>query len=249
MSNANNKKFLGLTIPLAAHSSASSEAVQLSDRDITRMEGISPLYRAMRSTFGDTLGAPCLVGAEIRMAMVTQEGAIPYSPSQVLSDLMATAEQLKANAKREQPLPHRQALNHQGLGKVLDALSTAFRKAGTRLIACTEEGDCEVAILEPGDFIEPVREDRCRQTGTFKVVGIYRDDEGGRWGLFLTRSFVLLELQAGGRDWCWSMIEDVLRMPTCLVGTISRATRAGAWTPEDGARLVAQELLLPECEA
>lgn len=234
--------FTGLSLPLAAHHAASGEAMGLSDNDISCLEGISPLYRVMRTTFKDKLGNPHLVGAEIRMALLTKEGEIAYTAAQVLEDLLLTAEQLKANAKLKQPLPLSKVVSHMGLGKVLNSLSTANRKSGTRLVVCTEEGNAEAPVLDPGDFIEPVREDLQSQTGTFRITGLYRDDQSNQCGFLLTRSRVLVLLSYEDPRWSWSIIKNALDMPTYLVGTIARASKSSDWMPEQGARLESQEV-------
>jgi hypothetical protein len=241
MSSTRNKVFTGLSLPLATHRAADGEVVELSDNDISGLEGVNPLYRAMRSAFKEKLGKPYLVGAEIHMALLTKEGEIAYTASQVLEDLLVTAAQLQKNAKLEQPLPLGKVVSHMGLCKVLLALSTAHRKSGTRLVICTEEGDSEAPILDADDFIEPVRDDLQNQTGTFRITGLYRDDQTHQCGFLLTRSRVLVLLPQDDPRWSWDRIKSALDVPTNLVGTIARANKSSDWMPEPGARLEGQK--------
>lgn len=242
MTTKRNEVFTGLSLPLAANRAASGKAaVELTDKDISGMEGINPLYRAMRTTFKDKLGKPHLVGAEVRIALVAKEGEMPYSASQLLEDLLLTAEQLEANAQLEQPLPISQVLSHQGLGNVLNSLSSANRKSGTRLIICTEDGDAEAPVLDASDFIEPARDDVHRQTGSFRITGLYRDDESGEYGFLVMRSRVPVQLPHHDPRWSWPAIKNALDLPTFLVGTIARSGKSSDWMVVEGARLECQE--------
>ena len=238
-----NESFTGLYIPLAAHRATIAEAVELTERDMSGLEGVSPLYRTMRTMFKNKLGNPRLVGPEIRMTLLVHEGEISYTAAQVLDDLLLTAAQVQANAKLEQPLPLSQVVGHLGMCKVLNALSAANRKSGTRLFVRTDGGDTEAPILDPGDFVEPVREDVLSQTGTFRITGLFRDAESRQYGLLLTRSRVLVLLPLDDPRWSWDRIKDVLDMPSHLVGTIVREGKSSEWMPERDARIEGQREL------
>lgn len=238
-----NDSFTGLCIPLAAHRATSAEAVELTEKDMSGLEGVSPLYRAMRTTFKNKLGNPHLVGPEIRMALLSDEGGIPYTAAQVLDDLLLTAAQVQANAKLEQPLPLSRVASHMGMCKVLNALSAANRKSGTRLLVRTDDGCAEAPILEPGDFVEPVREDVLSQTGTFKITGLFRDAESRQFGLLLTRSRVLVLLPLEDPLWNWGNIKNSLDEPSHLVGTIIRTCKSSDWMPASDARVESQQEL------
>lgn len=236
------KPFIGFSLPLTTDAADSGGPVKLSEDDMSKLEGINPLYRAMRATFKDSLGSPTLVGAEIRLALQAEEGAIAYSASQLLADLILTAEQLTANAARAQPLAHAQILSHTGMGKVLEALCTAHRKGSTRLVVCTEEGKADAPVLNPGDFIQPLREDQQSQTSTFRITGLYKDDATGDYGFFLTSSLVLVHLPKDHPSWTWNKIQNALVRPTYLIGTIARAGKTSTWMPQADARLDWQEV-------
>ncbi len=243
MNTERNESFAGMCIPLAAHRATSAEAVELTEKDMSGLEGVSPLYRAMRTTFKNKLGNPHLVGPEIRMALLANEGEIAYTAAQVLDDLLLTAAQVQANAKLEQPLPLSRVVSHMGMCKVLNALSAANRKSGTRLFVRTDDGDNEAPILDPAEFVEPVREDLLSQTGTFRITGLFRDDESRQYGLLLTRSRVLVLLPLDDPRWSWERIKDVLDMPSHLVGTIARGGKSSEWMPECDARIEGQREL------
>lgn len=239
-----NIEYSGIVIPLAAHHAAVGDPIDLNDDDICRMEGVHPLYRAMRATLGNQLSVPQLVGAEIRMFLVaSHHGQVAYSPSQMLADLQLTAAELIANAARDQPRRHSKALSHVGLGKVLHALSSANRKADTRLLVHTGAGVSEVPVLEPGAFLEPAREDQHRQTGSYLVTGLLRHHSRGCHGILIGENELPVALPQADSLWNWESVRSALEMPTHFVGTVARSDKSSAWMPEPGARLEVQQFL------
>jgi hypothetical protein len=242
MSRKHNKIYEGIAIPLATGASAEDAFVKLSESDISRFKGVVPIYRSLRRMLKARLGDPILVDGEIRMGLHSAD-IISYTAGQFLAELTVTADQLRKNGQRQAPWPHSKALTHVAIGEVLESVASEYRRAGTTVLVCTEEGTAQVPILEPEDFIQPARPDELRMTGNHEVTGLQRRWCGGPHGVYVGENSLLLQLPPDDPDWSWDAIRDALEQPTYLVGTLVRDSKSTPWRPDEGARLVRQAVL------
>jgi len=166
-----------------------------------------------------------------------------YDPEHILADMLHAAQQLIANAESDTPRSHQQALDCPGYAKVLESISAAYRQHGTRIYVCYGGRGHVAPVLEAGDFVEPVAEDRLEQTSTFRITALRRDFETGRTGFGIGRDELPVDLPSDDLRWRWDAVSDVLQTHSFLVGTICRASRAEAWRPAVGARLERQPTL------
>jgi hypothetical protein len=192
--------------------------------------------------FGDRLGTPVLVGREIRMALMPDPSLANYTAGQFSAQLEVTADQLKKNAARTEPLPHSKALTHVAVGKFLETVACVHRKSGTSLVVCFGGERYDAPVLEPTAFVQPNRPDDLRMTSNFEITGIHRCWKGGPSGLYVGENRLLVELPTDNAKWLWEKIHDVLEEPTYLVGTLVRETKSSPWQPDDGARLERQRV-------
>ena len=232
-----------IVIPIVDAVPAGKQGIPLSDSDIQKFQGIYGLHKGLQGMFGDRLGTPVLVGAEIRMSLLPDPSLANYTAGQFLAQLEVTAEQLKKNAARTEPLPHSKALTHVAAGKFLETVACVHRKSGTHLVVCFGGERYDAPVLEPTAFVEPNRPDELRMTSTFEITGIYRCWKGGPLGLYVGENRLLIELPADNANWHWGKIHDVLEQPTYLLGTLVRETKSSPWRPEAGARLERQSIM------
>lgn len=230
-------------IPLSSTAAPRGEAVPLSVDDIAAFPGVVQIFRALRKAHGDQLGSPVLVAGEIRMALCPCADLVPRSAQSIHASFMSTAEELKRNAERDQPLPLGKALSDAAAGKVLDAVSTANRKTGTQLLLRTEGTEFTVPALAPGHFVEVRDEERLQRTDTFPVVGLRRGWRSEPHGLWVGENALPVTLPANDPRWAWEQIRDVLEQPTFLLGTLVREGRSSPWMPGKQSRLERQGVL------
>lgn len=238
-----NQIFEGIAIPIAAAGRTGSQDVPLTDSDLQKLQGIYGLYKGLQAVFKDRLGNPVLAGCEIRIDLKADPSLAGYTADRFSEQLEVTADQLKKNSARNEPLPHSKALTHVAAGKLLETLSSVHRKSGTSLIVCSGENRREAPVLDPTSFIQPERPDDLRMTGTFEITGVRRCWKGGSFGLYVGENGLLVELPVDDAKWRWEEVSDVLEQPTHLVGTLLRDSKSSPWRPEAGARLERQSVL------
>ena len=238
-----NPGFEGIAIPIAATGPVSNDEIHLSDSDMQRFKGIYDLHKRLQAVFKDRLGAPILVGAEIRMALMHDSALGNYTADQFSAHLLLTAEQLRNNALLPAPLSHGKALKHVVIGKLLETLSYGFSKSGTSLIICSNGGDTEAPILEPTAFVQPDRADDLQMTGSFEITGVRRSWKGGSLGLYLGENVLLVELPIDDTKWGWEAVHDVLEERNYLIGTLVRDSKSSPWRPNASARINRQEVM------
>lgn len=232
-----------IAIPIADAVPVGKQGIPLSDSDMHKFQGIYGLHKGLQGVFGDRLGTPVLVGAEIRMSLLPDPSLANYTAGQFLAQLEVTAAQLKKNAERTEPLPHSKALTQVAMGKFLETVSSVHRKSGTSLVVCSGGERNDAPVLEPTAFVQPNRPDDLQMTSTFEITGIHRCWKGGPFGLYVGENGLLVELPADNANWTWEQIHDVLEQPTSLVGTLVRGTKSSPWRPAAGARLERQSVM------
>ena len=238
-----NDTFEGIAIPIAAAGRTGNQEVQLSDSDMQKFQGVYGLYKALQGVFKDRLGNPLLAGSEIRMELKADPSLADYTADRFSEQLEVTADQLKKNSARQDPLPHSKALSHVAAGKLLETVSSVHRKSGTSLVVCSGENRREAPVLDPTAFVQPERPDDLRMTGTFEISGVRRCWKGGSLGLYVSENGLLVELPVDDAKWRWEEVNDVLEQPTYLVGTLLRDSKSSPWRPEAGARLERQSVM------
>lgn len=230
-------------IPLSSTVAPHGEAVPLSVDDIAGFPGVVQIYRALRKAHGDQLGPPLLVGGEIRLGLCPSADLAPRSAEAIHASFICTAQELERNANREQPLPLGKVLSDAAAAKVLDAVSTATRKAGTQLFLRTEDSEFVVPTLAPEHFLEARQDEQVQRTDTFQVVGLRRGWRCEPHGLWVGENALPVVLPANDPRWSWEQIHDVLEQPTFLVGTLVRESRSSPWMPGEPSRLERQPQL------
>lgn len=215
--------------------------VEVSDDDISAMGGIPRVDRALRMFFGKDMRRTLLARSLLHYYLPEGEQAVEYHPEQIHADMQHASDQLIANAQRDSPLRHQQALDSPDQAKLLESFSSAFRQHRTRVYVCYGGVGYIAPILEAGDFVEPVVEDTLEQTGTFRITALRRDFETGRTGFGIGRDELPVDLPNGDPRWGWDAVKDVLDASSYLVGTIHRASRGEPWRPLDDMRLERQQ--------
>ena len=216
---------------------------RMSVDDIAGFPGVVQIYRALRKAHGDQLGPPLLVGGEIRLGLCPSADLAPRSAEAIHASFICTAQELERNANREQPLPLGKVLSDAAAAKVLDAVSTATRKAGTQLFLRTEDSEFVVPTLAPEHFLEARQDEQVQRTDTFQVVGLRRGWRCEPHGLWVGENALPVVLPANDPRWAWEQIHDVLEQPTFLVGTLVRESRSSPWMPGEPSRLERQPQL------
>lgn len=237
-----NQPFEGMMFVVAKAPARDGET-PLSDSDLNQLQGVNPIYKSLQAVFKDRLAQPVLVATCIRITLLCDASMAGYSMSFFLAQLEVTAAQLKKNADRSRPLPHSKALTHVAFGKLLEAVSTAYRKHGTSLLICSDGKAFECPILEPGAFVQPERPDELRMTGSFEITGVRRRWSGGSLGLYVGDNGLLVELPGDNPEWAWDKVHDALEQPTYFVGSLVRETKASPWQPDAGAKLERQTIM------
>jgi hypothetical protein len=235
--------FEGMMFAIARQDPTENGEIPLSDSDMNQLHGVNTVYKALSCVFKDRLAQPVLVGASIRIALLADASMAGYSMEQFLAQAELTAAQLQKNADRNRPLPHSRALKHVAFGKLLESVSTAYRKHGTKLTVCREEGLSECPILAPGAFVQPDRPDELKLTGSFEIIGVRRRWSGGALGLYVGDNGLLVELPGDDPNWGWDKVHDALEQPTYFVGSLVRETKSSPWRPDAGAKLERQTVM------
>ena len=238
-----NPPFEGMMFAIAHQNPKENGEIPLSDSDMAQLHGVNTIYKALSCVFKGRLAQPVLVGASIRIALLSDASTAGYSIEQFLAQAELTAVQLKKNADRSPPLPHTKALKHVAFGKLLESVSTANRKHGTTLVICRDDQQSECPILPPGAFVQPDRPDELKLTGTFEITGVRRRWSGGALGLYVGDNGLLVDLPSDRPEWSWDKVHDALEQPTYLVGSLVRETKSSPWRPDARSKLERQTVM------
>jgi len=230
-------------IPLSSAATHDGGVVPLSVDDISGFPGVVQIFRALRAAHGKLLAPPVLVGGEIRLGLCPSADLAPRSAESIHTSFISTAQELRRNADREQPLPLSKVLSNAAAAKVLEAVSNASRKAGTQLFLRTKDSEFFVPPLAPEHFLQARQADHIHRTGTFQVIGLRRGWRCEPHGLWVGENALPVALPANDPRWAWEQIHDVLEQPTFLVGTLVRESRSSPWMLGDPSRLERQPQL------
>ena len=148
--------------------------IALARADLLRMNSASKLANKLVETYGDQLAAPVLNGRFLEMAIVDVNGQHELFAADLHAALSRTAKELKENARREEALPHSQAVSQPKLVEALKAVTQANQHCEVNLMIV--DGDRELPVPKPQaeDFTQPIKDEPRSRTGTFKIQGIVR---------------------------------------------------------------------------
>lgn len=232
-------KVLADSIVLAlAKSSAHDGPIPLSDADLKRFNGAEPIYSALKKALGNRLAQPILIGATIKMAVLSDDkGIFPQTLADLHDELERTAKQLLDNANSKAPRPHSVAIKNVALVPVLQAVSRTNRAFGLNMLIVSDDEPKFVPVLNPLDFSEPDRGDELRKPGAFLIRGLIRNNVRGH-ELIVTDNELRVRLPVEDPRWMWERIHNVLEETTLLEATLARESKAHCWTIDESAILI-----------
>lgn len=230
-----------VVIPLA-EAPNQRDPVELKDEEVAKFGDVNPVYLALKEVYGVHLGRPYLSAGAIVIPLTSKDAASNFGAADLGASLMRSAQEIRANAQRAEPLPLRAAVSYPGATKVLKALAVGSRKTGVRLLVRDGTTEHDVPVLDSSDFVVGASPDERQQIGTYPIFGLVHNWEKKQIELLLTGNLMSVILPEDA-SWSWEAVRHALDQPTYYVGGITRHGGAGPWQVMPGARLVAQQCL------
>jgi hypothetical protein len=198
--------------------------IALARADLLRMNSASKLANKLVETYGDQLAAPVLNGRFLEMAIVDVNGQHELFAADLHAALSRTAKELKENAGREEALPHSQAVSQPKLVEALKAVTQANQHCEVNLMIVDGDRELPVPKLQADDFTQPIKDEPRSRTGTFKIQGIVRSDDG-RGHFLVAQGDLRIRAPASDSNWQLDRLLQSVAKKEWLVGTITRTGR------------------------
>jgi hypothetical protein len=163
---------------------------------------------------------------------------VPLTPDEIhaicvnaLNGLNGTAADITRNAERPEPRPLTVVSPNKRALNLLRSLSSGSQESRPPAILRSHGDEFPLPVLPPADFTSTDTEAMQRKQGEFRIIGLIRDEDQGKFQFVLVGG-LRVELPKSPR-WSWPQIHDVLEFTAYLVGTLIRESAGDAWTVSD----------------
>lgn len=234
----------------AIHATANPEflygVAAFATNDLEYFGKISQLSSALDSAFGNRITRSYIDWPDLRIDFLPTDNPLALSPDAIVDELMMTANELKLNAVKQNPLPSNNAVTFKTYVPVLYAIA----KQNATVIYKSSLGSKMIPILNLKDFISDICNELIERKETFLISGAYKSTKKGvGHGLYLTDEKIFVQLPADDPKWALENIEDVLRF-TCYLehGIYKNVKKDNVWHPYPNSKIVRQEKIMLEPE-
>jgi len=231
-----NKSSDGFAIKIAT-GLVQGTLVGMTEEDLSALERVNKVFRSVTMAVGSESTQVFLAGTEVHIAIQDENSLLSYTASQLAAELACTAAELVANADRDQPLLHAEALTNPKIGQVLRALSSNSGSSGAPVVLRTVDGEVEVPVLPPSVFVEPRLREELSKKIHLPVTGLIRNRSRGITALLLGSDTFRVMLPDEHPGWSWTRVRESLEVLTHFSGTIVRANGSTDWVPGPDATL------------
>jgi len=223
-------------------------------------EKADPVGRSMRLTRADLQNLPQVIKQVLGVCdflpaalqsdilldggrLLVQVGPSPSAPMPLTPDeihaicvnalnvLSGTAADITRNAERPEPRPLTVVSPNRHALTLLRSLSSGSEGIRPPAILQSQGNEYPLPVLPPADFTSTDTEATQRKQGEFRIIGLIRDEDQGRYQFVLVGG-LRVELPKSPK-WSWPQIHDVLDFTAYLVGTLIRESAGDAWTVSD----------------
>lgn len=235
-----------LAIPASANPEFINGKAGFKRSDLDYLGKLSLLTSALDSALGNRLTIPYFDLHDLRIDFLPTDNPLALSPEAIVDELMMTANELKLNAVKQNPLPSNNAVTFKTYVPILYAIA----KQNATVIYKSSLGSKMIPILSLKDFIPDVCSDLIERKETFLISGAHKSTKiGVGHGLLLTDEKIFVQLPADDPKWALEYIEDVLRF-TCYLehGIYKNIKKDNAWHPYPNSKIVRQDKIMLELE-
>ncbi|MEY2152961.1 hypothetical protein AB7849_18795 [Rhodanobacter sp. 115] len=251
MINTNDADATRFEFPLTEKSNRTGQRLLLGKADIKELPVIAKCVLALLEFLPNVLEPTISLEGSCILVYVAPSLSAPANMTandahatciDAVDTLTMTATEIMHNSERAKPLPLNAVVTHKNASSLLRALASGDegRQFSAKLKSFCAE--IPLPILTPAEFTSADPETNQRKTGTFRVVGLIRGDQGGGHQ-FVLGGGLRVNLPGTSR-WKWTEIHDVLDYEAHMVGTLIRESASDAWSISDDTHIQRQPPLL-----
>lgn len=213
--------------------------------DVGALQGVAKAIQSVLSTFASRVTKVVANGDRYRVYLGPsppgKQLKLSTSEDDIPGLISLTVGELRANAEKQTPLPHRQALTSTAMVSLLHAVTAQRTSLRVSPTYTDSRGTYSLPKTNPEIFIEPRCEENRVRSGTLEVYGVSRGG-GGMYYLQLTRELIRVAI---GSELC----AQIEKMSLCSVidglwyeGSITKS-EDGTWVAATGGKFINQDEL------